>query len=109
MVASFFITSDNGVIVHDVFTKNPLLENLIGLHVPYLYFTKKLEEDITPERLTAAESSLNRYVVGRRLREFVGIEGTVEETTKQAMLNFSYHLATHNMDEAFKAIKLIKR
>ena len=42
------------------------------------------------------------------IREFQGLE-TADKTTKQAMMEFSYHLSVGNMDEAFKAIKTIKR
>lgn len=31
-----------------------------------------------------------------------------DDKTKTALLDFSYHLATGNMDEAFRAVKAIK-
>ena len=42
------------------------------------------------------------------MRDFVGLEDA-NDTVKQAMTNFSYLSAIGNMDEAFKAIKSIKR
>ena len=42
------------------------------------------------------------------MRDFVGLEKS-DKVTREAMLNFSYYLTIGNMDEAFKAIKLIKR
>ena len=42
------------------------------------------------------------------MRDFQGLE-TADKPTKQAMMEFSYHLSVGNMDEAFKAIKTIKR
>lgn len=42
------------------------------------------------------------------MRDFVGLEKS-DKNTKDAMLNFSFYLTIGNMDEAFKAIKLIKR
>ena len=42
------------------------------------------------------------------MRGFDGLEDGTNEA-RQAMLNFSYLSAIGNMDEAFKAIKLIKR
>lgn len=42
------------------------------------------------------------------MRDFVGLEKS-DKQTREAMLNFSYYLTIGNMDEAFKAIKLIKR
>ena len=44
----------------------------------------------------------------RVMRDFVGLE-TKDKTTRGAMMNFSYFLSIGNMDEAFKAIKAIKR
>ena len=42
------------------------------------------------------------------MRDFIGLENADLEARK-AMMNFSYLSAIGNMDEAFKAIKLIKR
>ena len=42
------------------------------------------------------------------MRDFIGLEDANEQA-KKAMMSFSYLSAIGNMDEAFKAIKLIKR
>lgn len=42
------------------------------------------------------------------LRDFVGLEDTGSQVI-HAMVEFSYHMAIGNMEEAFKSIKLIKR
>ncbi len=42
------------------------------------------------------------------LRDFVGLEESEPEVI-HAMTSFSYHVAVGNLDEAFKAIQLIKR
>jgi len=42
------------------------------------------------------------------MRDFIGLEKADAEARK-AMMNFSYLSTIGNMDEAFKAIKLIKR
>ena len=49
-----------------------------------------------------------RMATKRTMRDFVGLEDCSAEA-KQAMIDFSYLSAIGNMDEAFKAIKLIKR
>ena len=41
-------------------------------------------------------------------RNFVGLERT-DRDGREAMMNFSFHLTLGDMDEAFKAIKLIKK
>lgn len=47
-------------------------------------------------------------VIKHTMRDFIGLEKADAEA-RQAMMNFSYLSAIGNMDEAFKAIKLIKR
>ena len=42
------------------------------------------------------------------MRDFIGLEQGDADTI-QAMLQFSYNSTTGNMDEAFKAIKQIKK
>ena len=42
------------------------------------------------------------------MRDFIGLENA-DEAARKAMMSFSYLSAIGNMDEAFKAIKLIKR
>lgn len=59
-----------------------------------------------PPRGSAAQ--FPRMVSRRALRDFVGLENC-EKATRDAMLNFSFYLTIGDMDEAFKAIKLIKR
>ena len=41
------------------------------------------------------------------MKDFVGLDSD-DKSTLKSMLNFSFHLTTGDMDEAFKAIKLIK-
>ncbi len=92
--------------------------------MPYLYFTKKvrrrlgtrcrtrqsvafqLEDLIDVESET--EAAVTQHITRRVSREFAGLDQADQPTT-DALLNFSFFLTVGNMDEAFKAIKLIKR
>jgi len=47
-------------------------------------------------------------VIQRVHRDFVGLE-QAEKSAKAAMMDFSFYLTLGDMDEAFKAIKVIKR
>lgn len=47
-------------------------------------------------------------VAKETMRDFIGLEQG-DTDTLQAMLQFSYNSTIGNMDEAFKAIKLIKK
>ena len=42
------------------------------------------------------------------MKDYVGLEAS-EVATLKAMADYSFHSALGNMDEAFRAIKLIKR
>lgn len=47
-------------------------------------------------------------MIRQTMRDFVGLENA-DDTIKKAMTDFSYLSAVGNMDDAFKAIKSIKR
>jgi len=47
------------------------------------------------------------FLESRVLNDFAGLED-VDEDTKKALLDFSYYLTIQNMDEAHRAVKLIK-
>ena len=68
----------------------------------------KSEDDDLPENVVRTENASPRLVARKTMRDFVGLEKS-DKNTKDAMLNFSFYLTIGNMDEAFKAIKLIKR
>jgi len=65
-----------------------------GLIVPHVYFSRLSEDGGEP---------ITRNV----LRDFAGLENMDEETTA-ALLNFSYHLACGNTDEAYKSVKGVR-
>jgi len=53
-------------------------------------------------------SSVSQSIVARRVhRDFVGLEST-DVATRSAVINFTYHLTVGNMDEAFRAIRVVK-
>lgn len=56
-----------------------------------------------------SQSAVSLSLVLRRThRDFVGLEDA-EKSSKAAMMDFSFYLTLGDMDEAFKAIKVIKR
>ena len=60
-------------------------------------------------RSAATNAAGSQRIVQRRImRDFVGLENA-DKNARDAMMSFSYYLTIGNMDEAFKAIKLIKR
>eukprot|EP00116_Pleurobrachia_bachei_P006764 sb/3467026/ len=95
-VVSLFATNDNGVLLHDSFPMEPAYNKLLGVSVPSFYFVYKTRSP-----------GLKEMVSPVTMRNFVGLENANAEVRK-AMLDFAYHLTIGNLDEAFKAIKLIK-
>ncbi|XP_059152845.1 intraflagellar transport protein 140 homolog [Physella acuta] len=113
MIISLFCTPENGILIQDNFSLPPNYVHLMGIEIPYYCFTQKgeinVEEHqdggiINPE--TGAVSYPKR-VARKIMRDFVGLEKS-DKGTRDAMMNFSFYLTVGNMDEAFKAIKLIK-
>ncbi|XP_043945229.1 intraflagellar transport protein 140 homolog [Protopterus annectens] len=105
-VISFFSTQEHGVLFQDSFPLLPAHQALLGLEVPYFYFTKKPGEE-EKESGAAPESAVPQMVAKRALRDFVGLEDC-DKATREAMMNFSFYLTIGDMDEAFKSIKLIR-
>ncbi|CAE7303974.1 Ift140 [Symbiodinium natans] len=74
----------------------------VALMVPHVYFARQGEAAVT-EGAEEPSSLISRTV----LRDFAGLENMDEETTA-ALLNFSYHLACGNTDEAYKSVKGVR-
>ncbi|XP_076827042.1 intraflagellar transport protein 140 homolog isoform X2 [Brachyhypopomus gauderio] len=123
LVVTFFVTQEHGLLLQDTQPKPPTLQSLLALDTPYYYYTCKLlfqrggvflphpgEKDTDKELDHSAPLAVpvsHHMVVRRPLRDFVGLE-SCDKQTRDAMLNFSFYLTIGDMDEAFKAIKLIK-
>uniref|UniRef100_A0A671RDX2 Intraflagellar transport protein 140 homolog n=1 Tax=Sinocyclocheilus anshuiensis TaxID=1608454 RepID=A0A671RDX2_9TELE len=108
LVVTFFVTQEHGLLLQDSQPKPATLLSLLALDTPYYYYICKGGDQVvsTPSAAPQVPSS-PQMVVRRALRDFVGLE-SCEKQTRDAMLNFSFYLTIGDMDEAFKAIKLIK-
>mmetsp|Transcript_17764 Transcript_17764/g.41776 ORF Transcript_17764/g.41776 Transcript_17764/m.41776 type:complete len:1379 (+) Transcript_17764:96-4232(+) len=95
-VTSMFATPDMGLKIQDSFPIAGPAECLLGVHVPHIFLA-------TPK---GRSLRLNKRV----LRDFVGMEanGKLDDATRNALLDFSYKLTIGNMDEAYRAVKLVK-
>lgn len=91
------------------------------LNIPYVYYLKNvslnsvkyilmvtIQIEVDEEDDIAVERSISRLMLRRTLREFVGIP-IEDRPAIEAMVNFSYYLSVEQMDNAFKAIKFIKK
>lgn len=126
-VTTLFVTADHGMLLQDVFTLEPPLEALLGVQVPRLFFTRtgagQQEQQraltggesksggVRPSTERAKDTAANVYadvgLCSRVMRDFVGLDDS-DEQTRHALLNFSYYLTVGNMDEAHRAVRLIK-
>lgn len=115
LVISLFSTPENGILLQDFFPIDSAYFSLLGVQVPYFFLVKKSSEmEGPPPANPPSYGSTNiplpekhHMVTKHTMRDFIGLENADEEARK-AMMNFSYLSAIGNMDEAFKAIKLIK-
>ncbi|ELT94193.1 hypothetical protein CAPTEDRAFT_114177 [Capitella teleta] len=115
LVVSLFVSVENGVLIQDSFALSSQHSSLLGLEAPYFFFSKKADQmnkEIREEENFVIEQNCtdmpSQSMVSRKImRDFVGLEGA-DKMAKDAMMNFSFYLTIGNMDEAFKAIKLIK-
>ncbi|XP_010224587.1 PREDICTED: intraflagellar transport protein 140 homolog, partial [Tinamus guttatus] len=106
LIISFFSTEEHGLLLQESFPLPSSYQVLLGIEVPHYYFAKKSGEAET-EGQAESGSKVSQMVARRPMRDFVGL-GDCDKTTRDAMLNFSFHLTAGDMDEAFRAIKLIK-
>ncbi len=84
------------------------LYSTLCFHLQADQMNKPDEQFPTDRPETAAGAGFNPMVSRRVMRDFIGLEHA-DKNARDAMMNFSFFLTIGNMDEAFKAIKLIKR
>ncbi|PRP89671.1 intraflagellar transport protein [Planoprotostelium fungivorum] len=96
-LTTLFVAPDSDeTVFQDRLITSSSVESLLGLTVPHVYF-------VSTERAPDASPKIETKV----MRDFAGMENC-DVATRDAILNFSYFLAIGNMDEAYKAVKLIK-
>uniref|UniRef100_A0A8B9SC26 Intraflagellar transport protein 140 homolog n=1 Tax=Apteryx owenii TaxID=8824 RepID=A0A8B9SC26_APTOW len=107
LIISFFSTEEHGLLLQESFPLPSSYQVLLGIEVPHYYFAKKSGEAETEGQAESGSIKISQMVARRPMRDFVGL-GDCDKTTRDAMLNFSFHLTAGDMDEAFRSIKLIK-
>lgn len=107
LLLTLFVTIENGIQTNDVQPKSSKTDSIIWVKVPFVYYLRNVSE-IDEEDDITLEKSLSRLIIRRTLREFVGIASDDNEGIK-AMMNFSFYLTAEQMDNAFQAIKYIKK
>jgi intraflagellar transport protein 140 len=101
------VSSEYGIVVQDSFMKIRDLGYLVGVTVPFMYFTKVYylncfaKIDIVFQRIDFSASISSTPIIKKPFRDFVGYK-SADPKTLQIMLDFSFYLTVGNMDEAFK-------
>ncbi len=136
LVVSIFFSPENGLLVYDSYARGEIYSKLISVRIPYHFFVTKgrmvegndqsLEyvgyqvprtemENASGALVTTDKGATNQeflfyseFLAAKIMRDFIGMTKADANTT-DALLNFSYFLTIGDMDEAFKAIKLIKK
>lgn len=133
LVVSIFFNPDKGLLVYDSYARGEIYSKLISVRIPYHFFVTKgrmvegndqsleyigyqvprseLEanaEDFEKANQTQEFLFYSEFLAAKIMRDFIGMTKADANTT-DALLNFSYYLTIGDMDEAFKAIKLIKK
>eukprot|EP00095_Tigriopus_kingsejongensis_P006204 snap_masked-scaffold252_size238019-processed-gene-1.6 protein:Tk06204 transcript:snap_masked-scaffold252_size238019-processed-gene-1.6-mRNA-1 annotation:"intraflagellar transport protein 140-like protein" len=97
LYVSMFFHEEHGLILHDCFspTLASVSSGLVGVDVPFVYIFNE------------AGSGSGYRIEQQLLRDFEGLDSS-DKTTKDAVVKFCFNLSIGNMDEAFRAIKVIK-
>jgi intraflagellar transport protein 140 len=127
-VTTLFCTPEGDLRLKDSFAPPEGLSSLIATQVPHYYFLGASQEtpaDVSdecgvpsssttasPGRTLAGKDSEStrrnvRRLRGVVMRDFIGME-VADEATRRALVDFSYYLTVGNLDEAHKAVKLVK-
>lgn len=96
-VTTFFATPEEGIVVQHRYRFGRNENTLAGVDVPHMFYG----------RLDPSVEGYGRGTDARVMSDFRGLE-TADSATKTAMMDFSYYLTLGNMDEAFKAVRVIK-
>ncbi|TRY69166.1 hypothetical protein TCAL_05644 [Tigriopus californicus] len=109
---SLFFHEEHGLIVHDIFeAASARSSQLVGVDVPFVYVYndhKVQEKEKGKEKdKDSKKSSVTSNVVEQvLLKDFEGLDAS-DKPTRDAVVKFCFNLSIGNMDEAFRAIKVI--
>ncbi|KAJ3023410.1 hypothetical protein HKX48_003327 [Thoreauomyces humboldtii] len=95
-VLSFFVTSAQGITVYSSHDPPPGTEMLIGAYMPFQYYVKRAVPDEPQDLLVSIPA-----------KDLEGLEDT-DTSTLKSMLDFSFHLATGNINASLKSLKHVK-
>ena len=110
-VVTLFATQQHGLRMHHTM---PLAANdlcLVGLSVPNVIMCTSgvcPSGAAAPAAGAAAVSPADTHLAVKRLHDFEGMQSDQDAKIREALMQFAYYSAIGNMDEAFKAVKMVK-
>lgn len=90
---TFFYTYETGIKAQDRFVLKHSTLDIFALKIPYFYAVERVKGDYMIKKTT--------------LHDFQKINHD-DELIKNSILNFSFHLTSGNLDEAYKSVKNIQ-
>ena len=104
-ITLLFASSEYGILLQDSYPRVQPYGQLIGINVPSVIFRNYVNPlskgDGTP---STRNNTVRLYA--KTMRDFVGID-KVDDSTKHALLEFSFNLTLGKLDEAYRAVKAI--
>ena len=107
-IVLFFATTEYGLLMQDSFQRKSPCGTMLGFMVPRVYFrniASTVEDGVDGNGGSVDKDKVKVY--SKVMRDFVGMDGGVNEVTKKALLDFSYNLTLGKLDEAYRAVKTI--
>ena len=105
LYVSMFFHEEYGLIVHDrIRSGSSQSSRLVGIDVPFVYI---FDEGEKTEGGGDGGGDLSDSVRQVLLKDFEGLDAS-DKVTKDAVVKFCFYLSIGNMDEAFRAIKMIE-
>ena len=89
------------------FAPPPSYHGLIATRVPHFHFVADPTQSADAANGDDGAGSAGRRLRREVMRDFVGMEA-VDEATRHALVDFSYFLTVGNLDEAHRAVKLVR-
>ena len=106
LYVSMFFHEEYGLIVHDRIRSGSSghSSRLVGIDVPFVYIFDESEKSEGDGGSGGGDLSDSVWQV--LLKDFEGLDAS-DKVTKDAVVKFCFYLSIGNMDEAFRAIKMI--
>eukprot|EP00927_Polykrikos_kofoidii_P019571 TRINITY_DN19165_c2_g1_i1.p1 TRINITY_DN19165_c2_g1~~TRINITY_DN19165_c2_g1_i1.p1 ORF type:complete len:1451 (-),score=223.71 TRINITY_DN19165_c2_g1_i1:186-4538(-) len=108
-VLTLFVSGSEKILLQDSIAcsdpeNNGAPQMPVALVVPHVYFARQLGDVVAEGPGDASADGTSVAITRAVLKDFAGLEHVDAETTS-ALLDFSYHLACGNIDEAYRSVK----